>query len=389
MANNYTWPLNVPQFTVLDKLKIAKFVLFNDQWTMGKKVAEIEKKMAELVGSKYAVFVSSGSTANTLVAMMLKDLYKRANTIIFPSTTWTTSVSPFLREGFTPKFIDVNLQDFSLDLDKVEEYLDKNAKTVSAIFITSLIGLVPDIERLQRISQKYDVLVLMDNCENSLGTYNDKNISSYFTSTTSTYFGHQLQSVEGGFVFTNSQQQYEYLLMARNHGMVRALPANRQSLYRNPDVDPKFDFNLLGNNFRNSDINAFIGLLDIDRAEEYSFKRQVLYAKFQIWVDNAKYLFPKHSYGRKHVPFCLPIIAHRSNSERYTNARNLCENMGIETRPIISGNLLRQNCYKKFVNDPKEFANSEYLHKFGFYVGLHAKVDPEHVRTLGRLLNDF
>jgi CDP-6-deoxy-D-xylo-4-hexulose-3-dehydrase len=199
------WPLSVNNFTILDRLKICKFILSDsNKWTQDRQVASFESEMAKFIGSRYAVFVSSGSTANTILACYLKDSSAKLKSrkIIFPSTTWTTSISPFVREGFEPVFVDINLRDFSMDLDAVENIVAKD-KSVEAIFITSLLGFVPDLARLQDISKKYNVRVLMDNCENTFGSFEGKNISSFFTSTTSTYFGHQLQSVEGGFIFTS------------------------------------------------------------------------------------------------------------------------------------------------------------------------------------------
>ena len=127
--NKFVWPLNNASFTLLDRIKLCLFFLNKDNfWTQSKYVKKIEEEFAKFVGSKYAVFVSSGSTANTLLAMHLKDNYysKTKNTVIFPSTTWTTSISPFIREGFKPQFIDINIQDFCLDLDATEKFLEKN-----------------------------------------------------------------------------------------------------------------------------------------------------------------------------------------------------------------------------------------------------------------------
>ena len=206
------WNLNESQFTLSDRLKLAWFVFSDNQWTQSKHTLAFEHRMANFVDAKHAVFVANGSLANTLIAMYLRDTHvamKTGNTVVFPATTWMTSVSPFIREGFDEKFIDVNMNDFSMDLDKLEKYLDKSSKHVACVFVTSLLGFNPDMERLQQISKKYDVAVMADNCENTLGISDGKNISSFFTSTTSTYFGHQLQSVEGGFVFTNDDAEYE------------------------------------------------------------------------------------------------------------------------------------------------------------------------------------
>ena len=380
----FKWPLNNSSFTILDRVKICLFFLnFKNFWTQGKYVKKFEEKFAQFIGSKYAVFVANGSVANTLLAMYLKDNIKdeKKKEIIFPSTTWTTSISPFLREGFTPKFIDISLNDFCLDLSLTEKYLKKNHNKVAAILCVSLIGQVPDIKKLQDLEKKYNVRILLDNCENTLGLYKDKNISSYFTSTTSTYFGHQLQSVEGGFVFTNSEVEYNYFLMARNHGMTRSLSVYQidTKKYQNPDVNPLFDFNIVGNNFRNTDIHAFIGLLDFKRINNYIKDRTRIFDKISELLKDYNLILPKKLTNRVAVPFCYPVLS--SDKKLIENLFTFCKENGIETRPIISGNLLRQTCYKKY-GKYSDYPNSEFLHKNGFYFGVYPSITNKQLNIL-------
>lgn len=384
---SYNWPLNVNNFSLLDKIKICSFILNpKSRWTQDSRVKDFENKFSKFVGSKYSIFVSSGSTANTLISMYLKDkkVQKNKNIVIFPSTTWITSVSPFLREGFTPKFIDVSTQDFCMDLDLLEVYLSQFSDRVACVFVTSLLGFVPDIERLKTISDSYNVKIMMDNCENTFGTFKGENVSKTFTSTTSTYFGHQIQSVEGGFVFTNSEEEYEYFLMARNHGMVRSL-SNNKDKYSNKLVDPRFDFNILGNNFRNSDINAFIGSLDFERVPEYISKRKLLYNVFSSKLSN-KYILPKIFSEREYVAFALPIIC--PDKTLKSKVLDYCEKSGIESRPVISGNLLRQTCLQNYENF-RDFPVSEMLNENGMYVGLHCKLSEKNVEKLVKNLNSI
>jgi len=394
----HKWPLNVSNFTWRDRIKLAKFFLNpSNRWTMGDKVKEFEKKMAEFVGARYALFVSSGSTANTLLAMWLKDKrIKEKNVVVFPSTTWITSVSPFIREGFTPKFIDISLDDLSMNLDSLESYLRDHSSEVAAVFITSLVGLTPNINKIKNISLKYNVLVMLDNCENTFGQFNGKNISRYFVSTTSTYFGHQIQSVEGGFVFSDTEAVHEKLLMYRNHGMVRSLEnCTNKNFYINPKVNPQFDFFCLGNNYRNTDIHALIGLLDMKRIGEYIYVRNQLYERFVKNIDPEKYVKFTQKFPRTDCMFCIPIIAlpdkkghNRKSLLRIEEAKKYCVANSIEYRPMISGNLLRQTCFKHYGN-AKDFTVSEYIHDYGFYVGLHPKVKMEDIDNLVNNLNSL
>lgn len=381
---NLNWKLNELSFSLLDKLKICKFILFDSFWTMNKNVLQFENKMANYVGSKYSVFVSSGSTANTILAYYLKDNFytSKKNIIVFPSTTWTTSISPFLREGFKPKFIDISLNNFCMDLDKLEEYLKNESSKTACIFITSLLGFTVDINKLTELGKKYNVKIMMDNCENTYGKYNGRNVSSYFTSTTSTYFGHQLQSVEGGFIFTNDYTEYEQFLMYRNHGMTRSVKEKEK--YENKNVNPQFDFYLLGNNFRNSDIHAFIGLQDFKRIEKSTNKRIKLFNYFKLNVNSNIVHLTTETKNSTDVAFSIPLVF--KNIEHKKIMLDFCKNYNIETRPIISGNLLKQTCYSQF-DDYTKFENSEYIDIHGFYVGLHSKLKFEQVKLLVEEIN--
>ena len=390
-----TWKLNDSQFTLIDRAKLAWFVLSDNQWTQSKHTAEFECKMAQFVGSKYAVFVANGSLANTLIAMYLRDKHvamQTGNTVVFPSTTWMTSISPFIREGFDEKFIDVNLENFSMDLNKLEQYLKKSAKHVACVFVTSLLGFNIDINNLLWLRDKYQVTVMIDNCENTLGISDGKNVSSFVTSTTSTYFGHQLQSVEGGFVFTNDPDEYEYFLMARCHGLVRGLPESLRQKHSNPDVDSRFDFSLLGNNFRNTDIHAFIGMLDLKRVNQYRAQREMFYNLFRNILNKRKvldmFIMPNIitlNNDEKIYPFCIPIILKKHNPAMRDRLIKISHEMGVETRPICTGNIVRQTPFKNNYRSGA-FDGAEHLHHNGFYLGLHGLLNKFQVEKFAETL---
>jgi len=331
--------------------------------------------MADFAGSKYSIFVSSGSTANTLLSQYVKDTTNK-KLVVFPATTWQTSCSPWIREGFVPHFIDVSLQDFSIDKNLLLQFVKKNHSKIACIFPTSLIGFSPDIDFYRYLQNKYKLNIMFDNCENTLGDFDNKNISSYFTSTTSSYFGHQIQSIEGGFIFTNSLKEYEYFLMNRNHGMTRGLTSYgiNNKKYRNKNVDQLFDFYSLGNNFRNTDLNAFIGNLDFERINNYTHKRKSLYKIFKANLDLNKFYLPPERIKEQDVPFCLPIIIKNNNKALYNKSLGFCKSNNIEYRPIISGYLGYQTCYKNLFDAERHYQNYIYLHKFGFYVGLYSNL---------------
>ena len=172
--------------------------------------------------------------------------------------------------------------------------------------------------------------------------------------------------------------------MLRNHGMTRSVPY--PSAYSNSLVDSRFDFYCLGSNFRGSDINAFIGNLDFAKIESHKEKRIELYYLYHFFLDKEKFILPEFFPNRKHVPFCFPVIF-KDSSKRDLGLKK-CAELGIETRPIISGNLLRQTCLKQF-DEYQFFKNSELLNNNGFYVGLHTKLKERDIDLLVKTLNEI
>lgn len=400
----YTWPLSVSHFRMREKFKLASWLITSKRWTQDKRVRELEIRMSEFAGCKYALFTSSGSTANSLLAMYVRDHSAPGrNTVVFPAVTWSTSVSPWIREGFTPKFVDVSLHNLCANSRLMERWLEKHHEEVACVFVTSLLGFSPDIEDLLRIQEKYAVPVMLDNCEATLTQYDGKNISSYFPSTTSTYFGHQIQTIEGGFLFTNSEEMYAYCLMLRDHGLTRCLPISSFPVdgtrYMNETRDPRFDFHCLGSNFRNSELPAVLGLMDIRRAVDYTKLRCDQYSLFRS-LSNLKNN-PCGINKALDVPFALPIICPIGTRQR-AKYMDACSRLGIETRPLLAGNLLRHSAYAKYYPEYYPTKNisalniengaytcADALDEDAFYVGLGRCTNDVKIKQLAAQLNQI
>jgi dTDP-4-amino-4,6-dideoxygalactose transaminase len=177
--------------------------------------------------------------------------------------------------------------------------------------------------------------------------------------------------------------------MNRNHGMTRSLLTyginNKE--YINPKVDSLFDFYSLGNNFRNTDLNAYIGELDFKRIKKYTFRRKELYDIYKSNLNLNKFFLPEERELQEDVPFCLPIIIKKNDKDLYYRAIEFCRINKIEYRPIISGYLGYQTCYKDFFDKTKDYPNSTYIHNFGFYVGLYSNLKKEQILFLTKGLN--
>ena len=374
-----TWQLNTIQHSWLDRVKLASFYLNPaNRWTQGSKVKELEEAMSIYTNYKYAIFTSSGSTANNIIAAYAKDILK-VKKVVVPSTTWATSINPWLREGIQPVFVDIQLSNLSLDIYKLEEALNRD-KDINAVFATSLLGFMPDLGRLQDLCDRQNVHLLLDNCESLLAIPGQLHKP---TCSTSTYLGHHISSTEGGFVLTDNVEVCEYALLHRAHGLVRVLPDSAQARYRNYTVNQQFDFAMVGSNYRNTEINAYTGLLDLKRANMYKQHRNAIYIYYSNQLNNHKYQTPLLMAGD--CPFCLPIIMKEQDPAAINFVKEELWKNNIEYRPVVGGNLIRQTAFAKY-GELKDYPNSEFLHNNGIYVGLHQQVTKQHIDKLISLL---
>lgn len=399
----YKWNLATNTYTFWDRLRICWFFLNRkNRWTQDKYVREYEQLAANYVGAKYAVFLSSGSAANQLICQQIKDKlvkngqWPQKNQVIVNSVTWQTNVSVWIREGFEPVFIDISLDDFCLDYNKLNEYLSFNSEKVACVFPTSVLGFTPNLHKLIRICHKHKVELKLDNCENSEGTfsYNGKNICGEITCSTSVFIAHMWNNgQEGGFIFTNNKEEYEYFLLSRAHGLRRNLLPYQEFLsdnvvnkYSNPLVDPQFDFQTLSSNYRNSDIAAFCGILDYPKWNKNRSKRLKLYKLFYNNLDQNKFFLPNQRENIQDIAFCLPIIIKNEDQSLMNRVKETLDSLKIERRSFISGNMLRQIPYQKY-GDYKNYKNAEHLNNFAVYIGLHPSVTKKQILRLCEELN--
>ena len=246
------WPL---QENFLDKKSInslCNFIKKNKRLTQCKKVKEFEKKFSRWNGSKYSVFVNSGSSANLLIIQCAKELYhwKNEDEIIVPAVTWPTTVTPVIQAGLKPVFVDVNLNDFSYDYKKLASAVTNKTK---AIFIAHLIGIPADVIKIKKIIQNKKIQILEDCCESQGAKILNKKIGNFgLGGSFSFYWGHHMSTIEGGMITTNVKKFYDLCLLKRSHGLARELPIADQKKFKKKYFNKDFKFLFLsdGYNFR-------------------------------------------------------------------------------------------------------------------------------------------
>ncbi len=382
------YPLLEDAFNKQDIL-IAKKIIDNRQLTMSRQTESFEKEFAKYVGSKYAVMVNSGSSANLLSVFVSKHLHKikSGDEAIIPSVCWPTSLWPLVQAGLKPVFVDVDLKNFNAS---VEEIYSKISKKTKIIMLIHVLGTCLNISKIQKILKNKKIIIIEDTCE-SLGTkYKNKFLGTYGDfGTYSFYYSHQITSGEGGMIVTNKKKNYEMLKVMRAHGWDRDIIKKQTK---------KFNFVNMGFNLRPLEVSAGIASNQLKRLKHFSRIRKsnrekIIFNLKTNYKWNNQYSFSVSEKYTNPSWFGLPLILNK-NYVTYKNKiiHNL-EKKGVETRPIISGNFLNQKAAKIYNLNPKKnkFPNADYVEKAGFFIGLHTTPIQKKILKLitNTLLNDL
>ena len=381
------WPLMKDCITDVDKKKMIDFISNANRFTNGPKVREFEERWSEWLGCKYSLFVSSGSTANLLLVSAIKEKYnlKDGDKVLVPAMTWVTNISPIIQLGLKPVFCDVDMKNFGFDLKHLR-YLKKKHPDIKMAFITHLFGIAADIDSYKEIFP--DIVYIEDACESHGATYKGKKVGTLTEgSTFSFYFGHHMTTVEGGFVSVNDVELYNILKMKRSHGMAREALPKRYEEYKNefPEIHPQFLFITDGFNFRSMELNAVLGLSQLEGLDQAIKRRREIYNKFlNILEKKGNYILPQEEGNSS---FCLPFICktieHKEKLENYLSVN------GVETRPLCSGNLLKQPFLKNYSIDIDWLPNVDFLHSNGFFIGNNHMITDEEIEQLEVYINEF
>jgi CDP-4-dehydro-6-deoxyglucose reductase, E1 len=381
------WPLMENVVSERDLEVLINFIKRTKRFTQFEKVKEFEDAFSLWQGCKYSVYVNSGSSANLILLSAAKELYEWevGSEVIVPAVTWTTTVTPVIQLGLSPVFVDINLDDLAVDYDQVSEAITSKTR---AIFVAHLLGFPAAIEKLNQIIENKNIVLLEDCCETQGGIAEGKKVGNHGVGGTfSFYWGHHMTTVEGGMVCTNNEELYKLLLLKRSHGLARELPQKFHAPISNnyPDIDFNFLFLTDGFNVRNTEFNAVLGVEQLGRLDGVIETRNKNYKEFieecEKWPNRLLILdHPGIS------SFVLPFFFKKKQDKEAF--QKLIRESEIESRPIISGNLLRQPFLANYVV-PDKFPNADFIHENAFYVGNNQFVDSNRLSVLFKLMNEY
>lgn len=375
------------------KERLCKFITNANVLSMGNECRKFEEVFARKQNRTYAVFVNSGSSANLLLiqSFLNSGKLKKGDVVGVSALTWATNIMPLIQLGLQPFLVDCEINSLNVSSKTLSEALHIQPN-MRAFFLTNTLGLSDDIGEISKLCAEKDIVFFEDNCE-ALGSVVDGRLLGNFgtASTFSFFVGHHLSAIEGGMVCTDDSNLYNHLVMARSHGWDRNIDAeSRKEIrirYGINDFFAKYTFYDLGFNFRPTEINGFLGNSQICYWDEIVDKRHQNFTQLHLAVESNHDL---QSLRFNHMDvvssFAMPVIIQDNSlvdfyKKRFSDAE-------VEIRPMIAGNMARQPFYQKYVGNPGNQPNAEFIHKNSFYFGNNPELTFEEIELLSSLLKN-
>ncbi len=349
---------------------LIKFLQKNSYLNQSKITKDFEKKFSRTIGTKNSIFVNSGSSANLLIAQtLLEGNFLKNKTVILPSLSWSTSVTPFLQLGYKVILCDCDKKTLGLDGKHLKILCNKYKPGL--VVVVNVLGHSNNFKDILKLKKKFRFELIEDNCESLGSKFKNKKLGTIgLASSHSFYFGHHISTIEGGMVSTRNNKFYNISLSIRSHGWSRDMQNSyKKSLERKYKVDEfksLFTFYFSGFNIRSTDFNATLGIEQLKKLEKISIirHRNFLYYKKQLkdfWFQDSE-LKRISSFGY------ATFVKNRFQVFKYLQSKK------IQTRPLICGNMAQQPFLKKISLNKTNLTNARFVDKFGIYLPNHANM---------------
>ena len=375
----HLFPLKDSTFRNKDLIEGIKVIMSKDV-TMSKVTKKFENTFSKKIKIPYSLMVNSGSSANLLAFCCLTNPYrkkrlKRGDEVLIPSICWSTSFWPIIQCGLKPVFVDVDKTNFNIDLNDLKKKISKKTK---ALMLVHVLGISTDMDKLLKILKKNKIILVEDACESIGAKYKNKFLGTFGDfATFSFYFSHQISSVEGGMLCCKNKEDENIIKSLRSHGWAKGLSNQRKIENKFKKINKNFLFINSGFNLRPTDIQAAIGLSQFNSLNSFVNIRKKNRDKIiknlvmdQRWNNQVNFVF--NNKNVKPSWFGLSMIINKKFKNKKNKIFKKLDKMGIENRPIISGNFLQQPALKKYNlrQKSKDFPNANFVHEYGLFVGL-------------------
>ena len=389
-----------------------------DGWMIfGKNASKFEDKFPSKLGKLYGSLTNSGSSANLLMVAATKSRrFKRrlndGDKVITPVVCFPTTINPLIQHNLVPVFVDVELPSVNLDLNKVEEALEADPD-IKGIMFAHVLGNPPDMDRLMALVEKYDLVFLEDACDALGSFYDGKKLGSYGDLSTCSFFpAHHMTMGEGGFIATNSLKTKTILASVRDWGRAcycntkkpgnvtsgtacgnrfkNWLPGLKDAVY-----DHRYVFDEIGYNLKPLDLQAAMGLQQLDKLPMLDAARRENWAKLKAIFEPYTQYFHMPEATEKSDPCWFAFLLTIKEDAPFSRADIVehLESSKIQTRSYFSGNILAHPGYTHMA-DPygdmdETFPNAQLVTTNSFFLGTFAGITGEKLQYIKEVVDKF
>jgi CDP-6-deoxy-D-xylo-4-hexulose-3-dehydrase len=374
-----------------EELDAIERVVRSGRFTMGEEVRRFEERFAATVGTRHAVMVNSGSSANLVAIASLFHVRKRplqrGDEAIVPAISWATSFHPLQQYGLKLRFVDVELDTLNMDVSRLRAALTPRTRLLVGV---SILGNPAAVDVMRSVADEHGLHFLEDNCESLGATLGGRWCGTFgHVGTFSTFYSHHISTMEGGVLVTDDTEIAHLARAIRNHGWARDLPAD--SPLGTPLTDDFFEayrFVVPGYNVRPLEMCGAVGseqLRKLDRMLEIRRANAALF-KARFAGDPRFILQREHGVG-SWFSFTM-ILNPRLDLDRGRVMAALRE-AGIGFRMITGGCFLRHEAIRFFDYDiVGDVANANLAHDHGFFVGNHPRDLSKEIALLHDVLDE-
>ena len=386
----YWYPLSLATYGA-DEIIEALDSMCSFRTSMAEKTLQFERQFSKYQESADAVMVNSGSSADLLLSLLLTDprqpRVEAGDEVIVPVVTWPTQIWSVLMAGLRVRLVDVDPCTLNIDFDEIEAAITPRTR---ALFIVHLMGNPCDMERVRQICTKYNLLLLEDCCEAMGASWDGRKVGNFgLGGAFSFFFSHHITTMEGGMLSVPDAAIAEQLRLLRAHGWVRNVDPQHYSLSKYPDIDPRYAFVNWGLNVRPTEVQAGFGLRQLEKADAFARTRECFAGVFREFLATTNGLLTAPLVHPKAKPswLALPVMVSADSPFTREELTSYLETNGIETRPIVTGNVARHPVASLFPDlQGRVFLGADKVHEYGFYIGLSPL---QTTQNIDRLLGVF
>jgi len=389
----YWHPLSLATYGV-DEIIEALDSMCSFRTSMSDKTLEFERSFSQFQGSSDAVMVNSGSSADLLLSFLLTDprkpLLRPGSEVLVPAVTWPTHIWSILMAGLTVRLVDVDPSTLNICPHSLESSISENT---SAIFLVHLMGNPCDMNTISSLSHKHNLLILEDCCEALGAVFNNTKVGNFGVGGSfSFFFSHHMTTMEGGMITVSSPRHAEQLRILRAHGWLRNAGQTKLNIADYPNIDPRYAFVDWGFNVRPTEVQAGFGLRQLEKLPSFNDIRSKYESKFRSFLSPYSHLLSMPTVHSLATPSWLGLPLLISSDAPFSREQivQYLEDDGIETRPIVTGNIARHPVseYFQFLNE-SHLPGADLIHDNGFYIGLSPFQSQKNMDRLHSVFEEF